>query len=50
MEKTPAGPQHITLFEREDIVTVIPNLPLKKFRGILKGMSRTDLREKQELI
>jgi AbrB family looped-hinge helix DNA binding protein len=42
--------QQITLFERDGIITAIPDLPLEKFRGILKGMSRTELREKQERI
>ena len=42
--------QRITLFERDGIITAIPDLPLEKFRGILKGMSRTGLREKQERI
>ncbi len=40
--------QQITLFERDGIITAIPDLPLEKFRGILKGVSRTQLREKQE--
>jgi AbrB family looped-hinge helix DNA binding protein len=42
--------QQITLLERDGIITAIPDLPLENFRGILKGMSRTDLREKQERI
>ncbi len=42
--------QQITLFERDGIITAIPDLPLEKFRGILKGMSPTELREKQERI
>ncbi len=42
--------QQITLFERDGIITAIPDLPLEKFRGILKDMSRTELREKQERI
>ncbi len=42
--------QQIALFERDGIITAIPDLPLEKFRGILKGMSRTELREKQERI
>ena len=42
--------QQITLFERDGIITAIPDLPLEKFRGIVKGMSRTELREKQERI
>ena len=42
--------QQITLLERDGIITAIPDLPLEKFRGILKGISRTELREKQERI
>lgn len=40
--------QKVTLLEREGIITAIPDQPLKKFRGILKGMSRHGLREKKE--
>jgi AbrB family looped-hinge helix DNA binding protein len=39
--------QQITLFERDGIITAIPDLPLEKVRGILRGMSQTSLREKQ---
>jgi len=42
--------QQITLLERDGIITAIPDLPLEEFRGILKGISRTELREKQERI
>jgi len=42
--------QQIKLLERDGIITAIPDLPLEKFRGILKGMSCTELREKQERI
>jgi AbrB family looped-hinge helix DNA binding protein len=42
--------QQMTLLERDGIITAIPDLPLEKFRGILKGMSRTELREKRERI
>ena len=40
--------QKITLFERDGIITAIPDQPIEKFRGILKGMPTTGLREKQE--
>lgn len=40
--------QQIILLERDGIITAIPDQPLEKFRGILKGMVRTSLREKQE--
>ena len=42
--------QRITLLERDGIITAIPDQPLEKFRGILKGMSRKGLREKRERI
>lgn len=40
--------QKITLLERDGIITAIPDQPIEKFRGILKGMPTTRLREKQE--
>lgn len=40
--------QRIVLSEQDGIITAIPDLPLSKFRGILKGMSGKGLREKQE--
>lgn len=40
--------QKITLLERDGIITAIPDQPIEKFRGILKGMPATGLREKQE--
>ena len=40
--------QQMMLSERDGIITAIPDRPLEKFRGILKGMSRKGLREKQE--
>lgn len=42
--------QQITLFERDGIITAVPDQPLEKFRGTLKGMSHAGLREKQERI
>lgn len=40
--------QKITLLERDGIITAIPDQPIEKFRGILKGMPTTGLREKQQ--
>ena len=42
--------QQIMLLECDGIITAIPDQPLEKMRGILKGMSRTGLREKRERI
>jgi AbrB family looped-hinge helix DNA binding protein len=40
--------QHMTLLERGNTITVIPDQPLEKLRGILKGTLSDDLREKKE--
>lgn len=40
--------QQITLLERDGIITAVPDQPLEKFRGLLKGMPRGGLREKRE--
>ena len=42
--------QRITLFEQDGIIIAIPDQPLEQFRGILKSMSRTGLREKEERV
>lgn len=42
--------QQIMLSEQDGIITAIPDRPLEKFRGILKGMSGKGLREKRERI
>jgi AbrB family looped-hinge helix DNA binding protein len=40
--------QQMTLLERGKIITVIPDQPLEKLLGILKGTPPDDLREKKE--
>ena len=30
------------------VITLVPEVPLKSLRGALKGMSKTDLREKKD--
>lgn len=40
--------QKITLLERDGMITAIPDRPFESFRGILKGMTSTGLREKKE--
>jgi AbrB family looped-hinge helix DNA binding protein len=40
--------QQISLSERAGTITAIPDQPLEKFRGILKGMPRKGLRDKRE--
>ncbi len=40
--------QKMTLLERDGVITAIPNLPLEKLRGTLKGLSAERLRDKED--
>ncbi len=40
--------QRVQILEKGGVITLVPELPLKSFRGIVKGMKRTDLREKKD--
>jgi hypothetical protein len=34
--------------EKGGVITLVPEVPLKSLRGVLKGMSKTDVREKKD--
>lgn len=38
--------QHLHVVEKSGVITLAPEVPLKSLKGALKGMSKTDLREK----
>jgi AbrB family looped-hinge helix DNA binding protein len=40
--------QRLHVVEKGGIITLVPEVPLKSLRGALKGMSKTDLREKKD--
>lgn len=40
--------QGVSLFEKNGVITAIPDQPLEKLRGIARGMPTEGLREKQE--
>jgi AbrB family looped-hinge helix DNA binding protein len=40
--------QRLQVIEKGGVITLVPELPLKSLKGILKGMSKTDLREKKD--
>lgn len=42
--------QQIMVSEKNGIILAIPDRPIEKFRGILKGMPAKGLREKKERI
>ena len=41
--------QRLQIVEKGGVITLVPEVPLKSLKGLLKGMSKTDLREKKEI-
>ncbi|WHZ13209.1 MAG: hypothetical protein OJF52_000041 [Nitrospira sp.] len=40
--------QRLQVVEKGGVITLVPEVSLKSLKGALKGMSRTDLREKKD--
>jgi AbrB family looped-hinge helix DNA binding protein len=40
--------QRLQVIEKGGVITLVPEVPLKSLKGTLRGMSRTDLREKKD--
>jgi AbrB family looped-hinge helix DNA binding protein len=38
--------QRLHVIEKDGIITLVPEVPLKSLKGALRGMSKADLREK----
>jgi AbrB family looped-hinge helix DNA binding protein len=48
-EKLHLNPQQrLHVIEKGGVITLVPELPLKTLKGALKGMSKTDIREKKD--
>lgn len=48
-EKLHLSPQQrLQVIEKGGVITLVPEVPLKSLKGILKGMSRTEIREKKD--
>jgi AbrB family looped-hinge helix DNA binding protein len=43
-----APSQRLQVVEKGGIITLVPEVPQKSLKGALKGMSKTDLREKKD--
>jgi AbrB family looped-hinge helix DNA binding protein len=43
-----APSQRLQVVEKGGVITLVPEVPLKSLKGMLKGMSKTDLREKKD--
>jgi AbrB family looped-hinge helix DNA binding protein len=40
--------QRLYVVEKGGVITLVPEVPLKSLKGALRGMSKTDLREKKD--
>ena len=40
--------QRLQIEEKGGVITLVPEVPLKSLKGTLKGMSKTDIREKKD--
>jgi len=40
--------QRLQVLEKGGVITLVPEVPLKNLKGALKGMSKTDIREKKD--
>ena len=40
--------QRLQVLEKGGVITLVPEVPLKSLRGLLKGMSKSGLREKKD--
>ncbi len=43
-----APKQRLQVLEKGGVIILIPEVPLKTLKGALKGMSKTDIREKKD--
>ncbi len=42
--------QRLQVVEKGGVITLVPEVPLKSLKGVLKGMSKTDVREKKDRV
>jgi AbrB family looped-hinge helix DNA binding protein len=48
-EKLHLSPQQrLQVVEKGGVITLVPEVPLKSLKGLLKGMSKADIREKKD--
>lgn len=40
--------QRLQVLERGGVITLVPEVPLKSLKGVLKGMSKEGIREKKD--
>ncbi|GJL51223.1 MAG: hypothetical protein NPIRA01_24500 [Nitrospirales bacterium] len=42
--------QRLQVVEKGGVITLVPEVPLKTLKGALRGMSKTDIREKKDCL
>lgn len=42
--------QKMTVMSKENVIIIMPAVPLKQYRGFLKGMSTRNIREKKDRV
>jgi AbrB family looped-hinge helix DNA binding protein len=40
--------QRLQVVEKGGVITLVPEVPLRSLKGVLKGMTKTDIREKKD--
>ena len=40
--------QRLQVIEKGGVITLVPEVPLKSLKGVLKGISNSDVREKKD--
>lgn len=40
--------QRLQVIEKGGVITLVPEIPLKSLKGVLKGMSKSNIREKKD--
>ncbi|MDH4085271.1 MAG: AbrB/MazE/SpoVT family DNA-binding domain-containing protein [Nitrospira sp.] len=40
--------QRLQVIEKGGVITLVPEVPLKSLKGVLKGMSKSNIREKKD--
>lgn len=40
--------QRLQVVEKGGVITLVPEVPIRTLKGALKGMSKTDIREKKD--
>lgn len=46
--RSPSPTQRLQVVEKGGVITLVPEASLKSLKGVLKGMTKTEIREKKD--